>query len=150
MECKNCGHEIEKSTDGFDKYRWHCNKITGYMHTKQGIYGECLGCGCTCAERSPSQSPPPTEDGSKDARICACCKRSLPEDVEICFQCVGYSHFEPKQDDVDSAVALPCRTCGNLDWGECEYSSIPIDLKNEDGSCGCWEPIKPEEEEAKL
>ena len=42
--------------------------------------------------------------------------------------------------------ALPCRTCGNLDWGECGWSSIPTDLKKEDGSCGVWVPITPEEE----
>lgn len=41
-------------------------------------------------------APLPIGDESKDARICACCTRSLPDDVDICFQCVGYNHFEPK------------------------------------------------------
>lgn len=55
---------------------------------------------------------------------------------------IGKDASSPKGDSGEKA--LPCRTCGNLDWGECQYSSIPTDLRKEDGSCKAWEPIEPE------
>lgn len=42
-------------------------------------------------------APAPIEEWlGNDAKICSCCTQDLPDDVDTCFQCVGYSHFEPK------------------------------------------------------